>query len=43
MKTIAEWICLIIAWVLIRVWPIVGMMFALRCDNFFHGPKKVLD
>lgn len=39
-KAIVEWPCLIIAWILIQIWPIVGMNFALSCNNFFHGSRK---
>lgn len=39
-KAVGEWICLVVAWVLIHIWPIVGMNFALSCNNFFHNPKK---
>lgn len=39
-KAVAEWICLVVAWMLIQIWPIVGMNFALSCNNFFHCSKK---
>jgi hypothetical protein len=39
-KIIAEWICLVLAWVLVQVCPVFGMNFALTCHNFFHGSKK---